>query len=95
MNETECPACAGPDNAACATCNGTSIVTYDVFNAFIANQDLMRAQYQLRQALQELPIENVPGIEQKAIVITTVDNQIKAEIDSTPLVWNEQSQSWV
>ena len=35
MEIIECPACAGPDNAMCATCNGTNNVsqeTLDIFN---------------------------------------------------------------
>jgi hypothetical protein len=35
MEIIECPACAGPDNAFCATCNGTNNIsqeTLDIFN---------------------------------------------------------------
>jgi len=35
MSKIECPACAGPDNAGCLTCEGTSEVTREVFDAFI------------------------------------------------------------
>lgn len=50
---------------------------------------------QLKQALSELPIENIPGVEQTAIIITTVDNAITATVDSTELTWDEATQSWV
>jgi hypothetical protein len=33
-----CPACAGPDNAECATCNGTTEVTQQVFDALMAEK---------------------------------------------------------
>lgn len=95
MNEIDCPACAGPDNAECETCAGTSLVSQEVHDTFIAERDAMIATWQLRQALSLLPIENTPGVEQTAIVISTADNELKAEIDSTQLVWDETTQSWV
>lgn len=91
----DCPACAGPDNAECDTCHGSSEVTQEVYDSFMEAKAAFEATMKLRQALQELPIENIPGVEQTAIVITTVDNEIKAEIDSTPLVWDETTNSWV
>ena len=38
MNKTSCPACAGPDNAECATCQGTSEVTQEVLDAFMVEK---------------------------------------------------------
>jgi hypothetical protein len=35
MEKIKCPACAGPDNAKCATCQGTSEVTQEIFDKFI------------------------------------------------------------
>jgi len=35
MNKLNCPACAGPDNADCATCQGKSEVTQETFDAFM------------------------------------------------------------
>jgi hypothetical protein len=95
MNEVTCPACAGPDNAECATCNGTSLVSQEVYDTFMAAKAQQEATWQLQRALQELPIENIPGVEQTAIVITTVDNQITAEVDSEQLIWDETTQAWV
>ena len=94
-NEVICPACAGPDNAERATCHGTSSVSQETHDAFMVEREKQEATYKLRQALSELPIENVPGVEQTAIVISTADNELKAEIDSTQLVWDETTQSWV
>jgi hypothetical protein len=34
----ECPACAGPDNAECATCQGASEVTQEVFDVFMIEE---------------------------------------------------------
>lgn len=95
MNEIDCPACAGPDNAECETCLGTSLVSQDVYDIFIEKQKTQEATWELQRALQELPIENIPGVEQTAIVITTVNNEIKADIDSTQLIWDEATQAWV
>ena len=39
MSKINCPACAGPDNAGCATCNGTSEVTQEVFDAFMIEKN--------------------------------------------------------
>ena len=40
MNEIECPACAGPDEArqGCATCGGVMQVTQETFDAFMAEK---------------------------------------------------------
>ena len=38
MIEINCPACSGPDNADCATCLGTSKVTQQAFNSFMAQK---------------------------------------------------------
>jgi hypothetical protein len=38
MSKTNCPACAGPDNAECATCQGTSEVTQEVFDTFMVEK---------------------------------------------------------
>jgi hypothetical protein len=38
MSKINCPACAGPDNAQCATCQGTSEVTQQVFDAFMVKK---------------------------------------------------------
>ena len=95
MNELDCPACAGPDNAECDTCHGTSLVTQEVHDAFVAAREVEEATRQLRKALEELPIENIPGVEQTAIVITTVDNAITADLDSVQITWDEETQSWV
>jgi hypothetical protein len=38
MSKINCPACAGPDNAECVTCQGTSEVTQEVFNAFMVEK---------------------------------------------------------
>lgn len=95
MNELDCPACAGPDNAECATCHGTSSVSQETNDAFVVEREKQEATYKLRQALSELPIKNIPGVEQTAIVVTTVDNSITADVDGNNLLWNEETQSWV
>lgn len=40
MNEIECPACAGPDEArqGCATCGGVMRVTQETFDAFMVEK---------------------------------------------------------
>ena len=95
MNEITCPACAGPDNAECATCHGTSLVSQETYDAFIVERDKQISTWQLKQALAELPIENTLGVEQTAIVITTVDNAITATVDGTDLTWDDTTNSWV
>lgn len=95
MNEIPCPACAGPDNAQCATCSGASLVTQEVHDAFIVERNAFIATMELKRALQELPIENIPGVEQTAIVISTVENTITAEVDGNNLTWDEEAQTWV
>lgn len=95
MSQLDCPACAGPDNAECATCKGTSEVTRAVHDAFMLELEREIANAQLRLALQQLPIEAIPGVEQTAIVISAIDNTITADVDSVQLVWDEATQSWV
>lgn len=95
MNEVSCPACSGPDNAQCVTCNGTSFVTQEVYDLFVAARDKRLATWKLQRALSELPIENIPGVEQTAIVVTTAENTITADVDGTNLTWDESTSSWV
>jgi DnaJ-class molecular chaperone len=40
MNKTECPACAGPKEQRqhCATCNGDTEVTQEMFDAFMVEK---------------------------------------------------------
>jgi hypothetical protein len=38
VSKINCPACAGPDNVECATCQGTSEVTQEVFDTFMAKK---------------------------------------------------------
>jgi len=95
MNIIDCPACAGPDNAECETCHGTSEVTQDVYDAFMEKRAQNEATWSLKRAMQELPIENIPGVEQTAIVVTTVDNNIVATIDGEDLSWDDSSNQWV
>lgn len=94
-NTIECPACAGPDNAGCETCLGTSEVTQDVYDAFIEARNAFEANASLKRAFTELPVENIPGQEQSFIVISKVDDTLTADLDGTQLTWDAASNSWV
>jgi hypothetical protein len=93
-NKLNCPACAGPDNAECATCGGTSKVTQEVYDAFILEQERMIATYELQRALAKLPVENIPGEEQSIVVITLANNEISAVVDGVDMSWNSASGTW-
>lgn len=94
MEKLDCPACAGPDNAECATCGGTSEVTQEVYDAFMLEKERMEATFKLQQAISTLPVENIPGEQQSIVVITMADNSISAVVDSQEISWNEDTQSW-
>jgi len=93
-NKLDCPACAGPDNAECATCGGTSEVTQEVYDAFMLEQERMVATYELQRALAQLPVENIPGEEQSIVVITLANNAISAVVDGAGMTWNSESGTW-
>ena len=93
-NVTTCPACAGPDNAECATCGGTSEVTQEMHDAFMLEKERIEATFKLQQAISTLPVENIPGEQQSIVVITMADNSISAVVDSQEISWNEDTQSW-
>ena len=38
MNKIACPACAGPDNSECVTCQGASEVAQELFDAFMVEK---------------------------------------------------------
>lgn len=94
MNELDCPACAGPDNAGCDTCGGTSLVSQEVSDTFMLERERMMATMQLQRALETLPVENILGEEQSIVVITMADGAISATIDSINMAWDEQSNLW-
>jgi hypothetical protein len=50
----QCPACLPPDNAECATCNGTSEVTEEVYSQFMINKSELDAVSELYQKIQEV-----------------------------------------
>jgi hypothetical protein len=93
-NKLECPACAGPDNAECATCNGTSEVTQEVHDAFMLEKERMIATHELQRALAQLPVENIPGEEQSIVVITLANNEISAVVDGVEMSWNPDQSAW-
>jgi hypothetical protein len=95
MNKLDCPACSGPDNAECETCYGTSLVTQETYDTFVVKRKEELATWELKKALSEIPIENILGTEQTAIIVVSVDNTITADIDSIQLTWNEETQSWI
>ena len=92
MNELDCPACAGPDNAECATCGGTSEVTQEVHDAFMLEQERMIATAQLQRALETLPVENILGEEQSIVVITMANGAITSTVDGIDMVWEAPKQ---
>jgi hypothetical protein len=53
MENIECPACAGPDNAMCATCNGTNKVAQEVFDNFNKNKKEMEELFLLRISIED------------------------------------------
>lgn len=53
MEKVECPACAGPDNAMCATCSGTNEVTQEVLDAFNENKQKLEELFSLRMSIEE------------------------------------------
>jgi hypothetical protein len=50
----QCPACLPPDNAECATCNGTSEVTEEVYSQFMINKSELDAISELSRKIQEV-----------------------------------------
>ena len=91
----DCPACAGPDNAECATCGGTSEVTQQVHDAFMLEKERAEATFRLQQALATLPVENIPGEQQSIVVITMENNDIRATVDGVDMDWDEQTSQWI
>lgn len=94
MGKLDCPACAGPDNAECETCGGTSEVDQATFDAFTATQEQLVATQALKTALSELPVENTPGVEQVISVTALDSSSITATVDAQELVWDSTSNSW-
>ena len=94
MDKLDCPACAGPDNAECATCGGTSEVAKEVHDAFMLEQERMIATHELQRALAQLPVENIPGEEQSIVVITLANSEISAVVDGVDMKWNSESGTW-
>ena len=93
-NNPSCPACAGPDNAECATCSGTSKVTQEVHDEFMLEQERIIATYELQRALADLPVKNIPGEEQSIVVITLANNEISAVVDGIDMQWNSELGTW-
>jgi hypothetical protein len=50
----ECPACLPPDNAECATCNGTSEVTEGVYSQFMIKKSELDAISELSTKIQKV-----------------------------------------
>lgn len=94
MNELDCPACAGPDNAECSTCGGTSEVTQEVYDAFMLEKERAEATFRLQHALATLPVENIPGEQQSIVVITMADNKISAVVDGVDMFYDESTGKW-
>jgi hypothetical protein len=94
MESIDCPACAGPDNAGCATCGGTSEVTQELYDTFMLEQERMVATYELQRALADLPVENIPGEDQSIVVITLANNEISAVVDGVDMQWNSSTGTW-
>lgn len=53
MSNLQCPACSGPDNAECATCKGTSLVSKEVYDSFIANKTILDELFGLKDSLTQ------------------------------------------
>jgi hypothetical protein len=53
MKNIECPACSGPDNSMCATCNGTNEVTQEVFDTFNENKKEMEELFLLINSIED------------------------------------------
>jgi len=58
MSNIACPACAGPDNAGCATCKGTSEVTQEVFDTFTALEASEQASIEFWRNVQMFMYQN-------------------------------------
>jgi cytochrome c553 len=95
MNKTTCPACAGPDNATCATCHGTSEVAQETYDMFIAEKLRQESNWNLQNALQNIKAENKLGEEQSIVVITMADGAITSTVDGVDMVWNQNSETWI
>ena len=52
----DCPACAGPAalGGECATCNGITEVTQEVYDAFLADKALREELYELQRAITDV-----------------------------------------
>jgi hypothetical protein len=50
----QCPACLPPDNAECATCNGTSEATEEVYSQFMIKKSELDAISELSRKIQEV-----------------------------------------
>lgn len=94
METINCPACAGPDNAECETCQGTSLVTQEVYDTFMLNRERETATMQLKHALQSLAVENILGEQQSIVIITMANGEISATVDGVDMIWNKQNNSW-
>jgi hypothetical protein len=95
VNKITCPACAGPDNATCATCQGTSEVAQEIHNIFMEEKLRQEATWNLQNALQNIKAENKLGEEQSIVVITMVDGAITSTVDGIDMVWNQNSETWI
>jgi hypothetical protein len=49
----QCPACLPPDNAECATCNGTSEVTEEVHSQFMNEKQERESTIEFARKIQE------------------------------------------
>jgi len=49
----QCPACLPPDNAECATCNGTSEATEEVYSQFMAEKQERESTMEFARKIQE------------------------------------------
>jgi hypothetical protein len=94
MTNIKCPACAGPDNAGCATCNGTSKVTKKTHDDFSKKAKRQKDELQARLALSNFPFEKNENKEQ-SIVFTVAQETITATAEDSTMIWDSESGQWV
>jgi hypothetical protein len=93
----KCPACDGPEalGGTCATCAGTTEVTEEVFNNFIAQKSVIELTAKVRLAVQELFFEITPVAGQTVAITANTDGTISAVNGDVSLVWSGGNSSWV
>lgn len=72
----DCPACAGPAalGGGCSTCNGTTEVTQEVCDAFIANQVIKNELHNLQTLISDVLFSVETNDELKQAIVEIIAN---------------------